>query len=396
MADIFGKSSSAIAHSRVQIGNWAVRAFLFIIDQSASRMKPIRLLVDSFADADEFNAQMTNARDLVSRLDPERFHVTMFLCGEPHGSLAGRPATRFIRLGKRLQTLRILREFIFGHQSILFYVKASPASKLYLRLRRTWRDRRVVIGSVESQSDFRKDETIKDQQIRLLEETVLRSDVLFSNSSSVRASLQKYYGRESEVIPTGIDTKLFTPDWNRPPNPRPRVLFVGSLRRFKGPQLLVNAASRFTHADFVIIGNGPLESELRAEIQRRQLSNCELAGGRYGPDLLEQYRRADVFLFPSHWEGSPKVILEAAACGLPVLARSDYEPETVEHGKTGYLAGNERELLEHLDSLLASADLRRNLGRASRTLSERFDWDLITRQWERVFSREASKLGVQS
>src|SRR5262245_20226294 len=125
-------------------------------------MKPIRLLVDSFADADEFNSQMTNARDLVSRLDPQRFHVTMFLCGEPHRSLAERPATRLIRLGMRRQTLRILPEFIFGHHCILFYVKASPASKMYLRLRRTWRDRRVVIGSVESQSDFGKDETIKE------------------------------------------------------------------------------------------------------------------------------------------------------------------------------------------------------------------------------------------
>ena len=372
------------------------RAFLFAIAQSASHMKPIRLLVDSFADADEFNAQMTNARDLVSRLNPERFHVTMFLCGEPHSSLADRPETRFVQLGQQRQTLRILPEFIFGRHSILFYVKASPASKLYMRLRRAWHDRRIVVGSIESQSDLRKDETVKDEQIRLWEETVLRSDVLFSNSSSVRASLQKNYGLESEVIPTGVDTRFFAPAWDRPPNRRPRVLFVGSLRRFKGPQLLVEAAARFGQADFVIIGNGPLESELRAEIQQRGLTNCELAGGRYGEELREQYRRADVFLFPSHWEGSPKVILEAASCGLPVLARSDYGPETVEHGKTGYLAGNERELLEHLDSLLASADLRRKLGKASRALSERFDWDLITRQWEKVFLREATKLGVQS
>jgi glycosyltransferase involved in cell wall biosynthesis len=357
-------------------------------------MKPIRLLVDSFADANEFNSQMTNARDIVSRLDPARFHVTMFLCGEPHRSLAARPATRFIRLGERRQTLRILPEFMFGRHSILFYVKGSPALKMYLRLRRTRSDRRVVIASIESQSDLRNDETVKDEQIRFWEQTVLRSDVFFSNSAFVRSSLQKHYGLESDVIPTGVDTKFFTPDWERPQNGRPRVLFVGSLRRFKGPQLLIEAASRFCNADFVIIGTGPLESELRAEIKRRALSNCELAGGWYGEDLRDHYRRADVFLFPSHWEGSPKVILEAAACGLPVLARRDYEPETVEHGKTGYLAQNEQALLESLKSLLDNPDLRRKMGRESRALSERFDWDLITPRWERVFVREATKLGV--
>lgn len=359
-------------------------------------MKLIRLLVDSFADADQFNSQMQNARDLVSRLDPERFHVTMFLCGEPLRSLAERPATRFIRLGKRRQTLRILPEFLFGRHSILFYVKGSPASKLYLASRRAWHDRRVVIASIESQSDLHKDETVKDEQIVFWEKTVLRSDIFFSNSCCVRASLKKHYGFESEVIPTGVDTQFFTPEWDRPSNARTRVLFVGSLRRFKGPQLLIEAASRFPHADFVIVGTGPLESELRGEIERRRLSNCELAGGRYGPELRELYRKSDVFLFPSHWEGSPKVILEAAACGLPVLARRDYEPETVEHGRTGYLAGSEHELMGYLDALLVNAEVRRTMGRASRALSERFDWNLITPQWERVFLREASKLGVLS
>ena len=359
-------------------------------------MRHIRLLVDSFADADEFNSQMTNARDIISRLDPDRFHVTLFLRREPHPRLSDRPATHFIRLGEKQQTLRILPEFIWGNHAILFYVKASPASKMYLRLRRAWRDSRVVIGSVESQLDLRNDETVKPEQIRLWQETVLRSDVLLSNSAFVRASLKKHYGRESEVIPTGVDTKYFAPAWDRKANERPRVLFVGSLRRFKGPQLLVDAAARFPFADFVIIGNGPLESELRSAIRERGLSNCELVGGQYAEELREQYRRADVFFFPSHWEGSPKVILEAAACGLPVLARRDYQPATVIHGETGFLGGSEFDLLEHLSVLLANRGLRCRMGRASRSLSERFDWDIITRQWEQVFLREAAKLHVPS
>jgi len=359
-------------------------------------MNPIRLLVDSFADADEFNAQMTNAREIVSRLDPERFHVSMFLCGEPHSILAGRSGTRFIHLKQRGQTFRIFPEFMWGHHDILFYLKASPAAKFYLHLRTGSPRRSVVIGSVESQSDLFQDETVKEEQIRLWERTILRADFLFSNSSSVRASLQKHYGLQSEVIPTGVNTKIFTPDWDRAPNPRPQVLFVGSLRRFKGPQLLVEAASRFPEADFVIVGNGPLAPELRRQVHDRRLANCELTGTLCGPDLLARYRQADIFLFPSHWEGSPKVILEAAACGLPVLARSDYEPETVLHGRTGYLGASAVELLEFLGTLLANAELRRKMGRAGRELSELFDWDPIARRWEEVFLRETAKLRGQS
>jgi glycosyltransferase involved in cell wall biosynthesis len=354
-------------------------------------MNPIRLLVDSMADEDGFNAQMTSARDIMSRLDPARFHVTTFCVGKPDARLVQRPATRLIQLPQRRQTLRILSEFVTGKHDILFYVKSSPAARMYMAMRPKWLDKRVVIGTVESQSDLKNEPTIKSEQIRLWERTVLRSDYLFSNSSSVRANLEKEYGLPSEVVPTGVDTKFFTPAWHRSENSRVRVLFVGSLRPFKGPQLLLRAAPRFPNAEFVIVGDGMMAADLEERVTREKLTNVRFARGLDVYALREQYRAADIFLFPSHWEGSPKVILEAAACGLPVIARADYEPETVLDGKTGYLGRGEDELLAHLERLIAGPDLRRSMGRASRTHIEKFDWDPITRQWEEIFLRLAPR-----
>jgi glycosyltransferase involved in cell wall biosynthesis len=168
-----------------------------------------------------------------------------------------------------------------------------------------------------------------------------------------------------------------------------RVLFVGALRPFKGPQLLLRAAARFPAADFVIVGDGVLASELDEKARGEKLTNVSFERSLNPSALREQYRQADIFLFPSRWEGSPKVILEAAACGLPVIARKDYQPETVVDGQTGYLGSSEDELLERLADLMASAELRRNMGRASRLHSERFDWDTITRQWEGIFENLA-------
>lgn len=353
-------------------------------------MTPIRILVDSFADEEAFNAQMTSARDIMSRLDPARFHVSTFSCGAPDPRLTRRPGTRLIKLPTRHQTLRILTEFVFGGHDILFYVKPSPAAKLYLGFRRRWFDKRIVIGTVESQSDLKNEPTIKPEQILLWEQTVLRSDFLFSNSSSVRASLQREYRISSEVVPTGVDTKFFTPACERPASPRVRVLFVGSLRPFKGPQLLLRAASKFPAAEFVIAGDGMMAQDLEAQARLEGLTNVLFVRGLNVADLREQYRRADVFLFPSRWEGSPKVILEAAACGLPVIARRDYEPETVVDGQTGYLGKSDDELLDHLAKFIARPALCREMGRASRMHSERFDWDPITRHWEEIFLRVLS------
>lgn len=348
-------------------------------------VRQIRILVDSFADADWPNAQMGNAREIISRLDPQRFHVSVFVRGTPDPRIAARENTRLIPLPSKKQTPRILSEFVWGSHDLLFYVKASPSSRWYLRLRKKWHDDRVTVGTVECQCDFRSEPEVPREAIRLWEQTVLRCDYLYSNCPYVQKSLEREYGLKSGVIATGADTQFFTPELEGPRNVRPRVLFVGSLCHRKQPQFLLPAALRFPDADFRIAGGGPMAKELAATIAERGLRNVTLAGLLGSERLREEYRRADIFLFPSAFEGSPKVIVEAAACGLPVIARNNYEPETVVHGETGYLAGTDEDLMGLLGLLLGDAELRRRVGRAGRLHSRRFDWDVITARWAETF-----------
>ena len=359
-------------------------------------MKPIRILVDSFADAGLPNAQMGNAREIIRRLDPDRFHVSVFNVDSPDARIAARRNTRLIQLPQRRQTARILREFLTGAHQVLFYMKASPASRWYLNLRKRWRDDRITVGTIESQSDVRKEPTISPQGVKLWESTVLRCDHLYSNSSAVQTSLQREYGLPSQIIPTGVDTNFFTPDWNRQPTGRVRVLFAGSLRPFKQPQLLLEAAAKFPQADFRIAGEGALEPELRDRIRREGLRNVELLGLLPAERLRGEYQRSDIFLFPSQWEGSPKVILEASACGLPVIVRKNYSPETVIHGVTGYQAVSDDEIFASLAALITNAPLRFELGQAARKHSERYDWDLIAARWSEEFVKLASPVTLRS
>jgi glycosyltransferase involved in cell wall biosynthesis len=334
---------------------------------------------------------MGNAREIASRLNPEKFHITMFLSGDPDERIAARPNTRLIRLPARHQTIRIFRELMWGDHEVLFYLKSSPASLAYMKLRRTWNDKAVVIGTMESQSDLRNEPTIKANAIRMWERTVLKSDHLVSNSRSVQRSLQREYGIDSEIVPTGVDTKFFSPSSEPKLNARPRVLFVGSLRPFKQPQLLLDAASRFPQADFRIAGDGNLASALKDRIEREPLSNVTLLGPMSAPQLRDEYRAADIFLFPSSWEGSPKVVLEAAACALPVVVRNSYSPETVVHGVTGYQAASDEEIYSFVGALLASHELRARLGRNGRQHSLRFDWDVIASRWSEIFETVAAR-----
>jgi glycosyltransferase involved in cell wall biosynthesis len=349
-------------------------------------MKPVKILVDSLADEGLTNAQMINAREIVSRLNPDRFSVTMFMHGPPATEISTRANTRLIQLPDRLQTIPLLARYLFGGQHILFYLKASPASRCYLKLRSLRRSRCVIAGTIESQTDWR-DETLTPRTIRLVEETVLRSDYLFTNSAFVQRSLEKNYGLWSEVVPTGVDTEFFAPNWARPASSRPRVLFVGALREFKGAQLVIEAAERYPQADFVLVGGGIMAQKLRESA--KGLANVTMRGVLGRTAVHEEYQAADIFLFPSRWEGSPRVLLEAAASGLPVIARKDYEPESVIDGQTGFLAATDDEMMARLGQLLANPDLARSLGQSGRSHVARFSWDVITRQWETIFERLA-------
>jgi glycosyltransferase involved in cell wall biosynthesis len=347
-------------------------------------MKPIHILVDSFMDEGLTNAQMINAREIVSRLDPERFSVTAFMRGRPAAQIVARPNTRLIQLPARLQTIPLLANYLFAKRDILFYLKASPATRWYLKLRP--RSHCLIVGTIESQTDW-QDETIGPQTRRLVEETVLRCDYLFSNSEFVRRSLKKNYGLKSEVVPTGVDTEFFTPHWERPANSRLRVLFVGALRIFKGPQVVLDAAQRNPTVDFVVVGDGVMAQQLRE--RSRRLPNIVMKGTLGRDAIRDEYRAADIFFFPSRWEGSPRVLMEAAASGLPVIARKDYEPESVIDGKTGFLAATDEEMIERLAQLLANPELCRAFGQSGRSHMSRFSWDAITRQWEDIFIRLA-------
>jgi len=163
------------------------------------------------------------------------------------------------------------------------------------------------------------------------------------------------------------------------------------LRPFKGPQLMLDAAARFPEADFLLAGAGAMHAELKDRVQRERLTNVHLLGLLKADDLRREYQNSDIFFFPSTWEGSPKVILEAAACGLPVIARKNYLPETVIGGETGYLAGNDAELFRGLEELLRSPDLREKFGRAGRRHAEKFDWRPMTRRWEEIFLKLTSR-----
>jgi glycosyltransferase involved in cell wall biosynthesis len=120
---------------------------------------------------------------------------------------------------------------------------------------------------------------------------------------------------------------------------REYVLFVGRLTEEKGLHTLLDAWRTLPDIPLKIAGGGLMLHELQTLISHSELEQVELLGPRPHDEILGLMKNARVLVFPSEWyEGFPMTIVEAFACGLPVLgADIGSTAEIVEEGQTGLL-----------------------------------------------------------
>lgn len=147
-----------------------------------------------------------------------------------------------------------------------------------------------------------------------------------------------------------------------------RLLFVGYLRREKGVDDLIRALKILRDGGLNVIldvvGQGEHRGTLEEIARSLNLSNHVNFRGFVvmGPELNQFYNQADIFALPSLSEGSPKVVLEALAHSLPVVASPVGNiPQMLDDGRRGILVapGNPSALAEGISRLIADSDFRR-------------------------------------
>src|ERR1044072_3859330 len=183
---------------------------------------------------------------------------------------------------------------------------------------------------------------------------------------------------------------------------RLRALGVGRLVPKKGFDVLVEACAilkcRGFHFETAIVGeHGEHEAQLRKQIEAHGLKDIvRLIGPMEQSRLYTEYQRADVFCLPCRVldngdrDGLPNVLMEAMACGLPVITTPvSGIPEIIKDGENGALVPPEdaEALANAIQRISADRMLARNLGRAGRlTVLERFDGDKTAMELAALFA----------
>ena len=180
--------------------------------------------------------------------------------------------------------------------------------------------------------------------------------------ASILSRLPMLHDRIS-VIPNYVDTDVFTP---RETQRDIDLLFIGRLTSQKNLIALLDALQGLD-LQTVIIGSGPLEQKLKGKAHDLGI-DITWKNNVPNNDLPTYLNRAKLFILPSLYEGHPKTLIEAMACGVPVIgADSPGIRELIRDQETGWLCGKEPESIRNAVKKLGDSEqLRKRLGRNSR------------------------------
>ncbi len=247
-----------------------------------------------------------------------------------------------------------------------------------------------------------------DRRIDAEAEVVGCSDVILANSVEEVAQLQRLYGADPariEIVPPGVDHAFFSP------GPRsgarralgldehaPTLLFVGRIQPLKGLTVAVGALAALGRPDarLVVVG-GPSGPDGRAELDRAReladrlgvLDQVQLVEPQPHHLLSSWYRAADVVLVPSRSESFGLVALEAAACGIPVVAAAVGGLRTlVDHGRTGLLVDRREPeaFARAIAGVLDEPAFADRLGRAAAERARGYTWSTAAARLRRVYT----------
>ena len=210
---------------------------------------------------------------------------------------------------------------------------------------------------------------------RLQKSIKKHTDLCITCSEWARQQLQaKMPGFPFEVIPNGIDLELFRPDSAytfeaecKYDDTLPKVGIVARLSKSKGMEEFYHVAQALKgKAEFFVVGPSDVGYQDRLE-EMKQLSNIHFLGPLEHKELPSFYNFLDLFLFPSHFESQGIVLLEAQACGLPIISTMvGGIPESVKNNETAILvpAADHNNLLEITRSLIDDRRRMDALGKA--------------------------------
>ena len=255
--------------------------------------------------------------------------------------------------------------------------------------------RRIVValaGNLEREAQLKKN-ALNRFQIVMRRAVFALSDriLLFSESLTSQWHLERYRPKTMVADSHFLELTVFRIE--RPLDQRDLAIgYIGRLSEEKGVLNLAEAIplvlQQEPRARFLIVGDGPLHDRMRAYVEDRNLQGrvtmVDRVPGKAVPRYLNELK---LCVLPSYTEGMPNIVLEAMACGAPVLATPvGAIPDLIQDGRTGFLMeGNSPECIaSNIIRAIRCDDLAEVVDSARRLVERRFTLAAAVESFRRV------------
>jgi glycosyltransferase involved in cell wall biosynthesis len=210
---------------------------------------------------------------------------------------------------------------------------------------------------------------------RLIRRAIAEAAALIAVSAAIKAEMVALGAAQDQVtvLRNGVETALFRPIDRTAARralgiARPTLLSVGLLIDRKGHHRIIEAMTRLPEFDLMIVGEGPERGRLAALIERLRLANrVQLLGAVPHAELPPIYSAADALVLASSREGWANVLLEAMACGTPVVVHSPEAGVIAQDNTPDGIATAVQELFAQLPAR-----------QMTRAYAKQFSWDATT------------------
>jgi glycosyltransferase involved in cell wall biosynthesis len=234
-----------------------------------------------------------------------------------------------------------------------------------------------------------------------------RTPLFLPVSRGVESELREHYDigpAPVKIVPNAADLSIFKPipeeqrlAWRRENGLGADdvvLIFAGGEWVRKGLDLAISGLSFVPdgRAKLYIAGDDPGKETLKALASECGVSNRVIFGG-FRKDVPIALASSDIFLFPSWYEAFSLATIEAAACGLPIVATSINGTEDfIQPGITGeFVKSDPQHIAQVLDPLVGNTQKRREMGRNARQLVEQnYTWDRVTEATESAYKEYLS------